>query len=1116
MISRPTHRTPDPQRDREEPVRMKCTDHHRSPIHSHVSVFAGGLLLLLTLASLAGAPRAHAAEVPGPAWRIQLSAIPNVLSSERDAFCERHGAELLACDRFQIILDNVGTRPTSGPITIIDTLPAGIETAANPTGSIEGLMRWECTTEKPAAQEIVTCTAEFGGSVHSVPPLSSAAPLFIPVLVEPSATGELIDTVEVRGGGVTPATTASVSTTIGAEPPPFAPEGFAAAALGPAGATDTSAGAHPSSLYTAFQFPTEFSTKIGEELHPHGVEAVKQTVFELPPGLVGDAQAAAKCPLVDVANLHEDQDECPSSSWIGELSLTESGGVASDLKLFNATPEQGYPAEFAVYYPPLERSELLFASVVGSGASTHVRVISQPLDSTVEALGAALVFFGVPSRYNGNGGRELPFFTNPSDCSAPGFTTSLFADSWSRPGALISAERPDLSDPAWKSTASSSPPVTGCESLRFAPSVSFAPEGAASDSPTGLKVSIHVPQSENPEGLATPPLRDATVTLPKGMTVNPSSADGLQGCTAAQIQVTTNEAGTCPQASQLGEVGISTPLLENPLPGKVFLGTPECAPCTNADAQAGRLVKLYIEVNDPVTGVIVKLPGSGSLDPSSGQITASFTENPQLPFEDLNLSFKGGPRATLTTPPTCGSFNTTTDLKPWSAPQSGPDATPSSEFKLTSGPGGSACPNGEAGMPNNPSFEAGTTTPIAGAFSPFVLKLSREDGSQRISSIDTTLPAGLVGRLAGIPYCGDSALAAAAAKSGGAEKASPSCPAASEVGVVNVGAGSGNPYYVQGKAYLAGPYRGAPFSLAIITPAVAGPFDLGTVVVRAALFVNEFTAQVHAVSDPLPQSLAGIPLDVRSIALQLNRSDFTLNPTSCEVKEITGSATSALGQTAALKNRFQVGACGALQFKPGLKISLNGQTKRIGHPALKAVLTYPKGQNANVRRALVNLPGSEFLDQGNLNKTCTRPVLLAGNCPKTTIYGKAKAWTPLLDKPLEGPVYLVGGFGFKLPALIAELDGQIRVLLVGKVDSGKNKGIRNTFEAVPDAPVSRFVLEMKGGKKYGLLENSQDICKHKQTAIAKFTAQNGKTYDTEPVIAVSCGKKSKKSSGKKK
>jgi hypothetical protein len=291
---------------------------------------------------------------------------------------------------------------------------------------------------------------------------------------------------------------------------------------------------------------------------------------------------------------------------------------------------------------------------------------------------------------------------------------------------------------------------------------------------------------------------------------------------------------------------------------------------------------------------------------------------------------------------------------------------------------------------------------------------------------------------------------------------------------------------------------------------------VGNVVIRTALYVDEQTAQIHAVSDPIPIILHGLPTVVRSVSLTMDRPEFTLNPTSCEPKQIAAAVTSTLGNAAPLAERFQVGACGALAFKPGLKISLKGQTRRIGHPALKAELTYPKGQNANVRRAQVNLLGSEFLDQGNLNKTCTKPVLVAGHCPKSTIYGKAKAWSPLLDRPLEGPVYLVGGFGYKLPALVAELDGQIRVLLIGKVDSGKNHGIRSTFEAVPDAPVSRFVLEMKGGKRYGLLENSEDICKHRQKAIAHFTAQNGKAYDTEPVIQVSCGKKGTKAKGGRK
>jgi hypothetical protein len=529
------------------------------------------------------------------------------------------------------------------------------------------------------------------------------------------------------------------------------------------------------------------------------------------------------------------------------------------------------------------------------------------------------------------------------------------------------------------------------------------------------------------------------------------------------------------------------------------------------------LLGLYLVIEDEQTGILAKLPGHVETNATTGQVTASFAENPELPLEDVRVSLFGGPRGSITTPLSCGTHTTGSTLVPWSSPE-GASAHPTNSFQ-TNG----SCSASEAQAPKSFSFEAGTVTPLAGSYSPFVLKLGRPDGSQRLTGLDLTLPPGLTGKLVGIPYCPDLDIAKAQARSdaeeGRLEESNPSCPQASEVGTVMVAAGSGpSPIHVTGHAYLAGPYKGAPLSMVIVTPAVAGPFDLGVVVVRVALQLNPETAQIHAVSDPLPTILDGIPLDVRSIELDLDRPGFTLNPTSCEAKAIEGSVSTLPGQSATLTNRFQVGECGRLAFKPKLAISLKGSTKRTGHPALKAVLTYPKkGVYANVARAQVNLPHSEFIEQNNLNKTCTRPVLLEGKCPKTTIYGKAKAWTPLLDKPLQGNVYLVGGYGYKLPALVAELDGQIRVLLKGKVDSGPNRGIRNTFEAVPDAPVERFALELKGGPKYSLLINSENLCKKPQKAIVRFTAQDGKVLQTKPVITNSCKKsgKGKKGGGKK-
>jgi hypothetical protein len=622
-------------------------------------------------------------------------------------------------------------------------------------------------------------------------------------------------------------------------------------------------------------------------------------------------------------------------------------------------------------------------------------------------------------------------------------------------------------------------------------------------------------------GLATADLRDAVVKLPPGLTVNPSSANGLEGCTPAQIGLTTPVGTTpihttagpaeCPDAAKVGTVEVDTPLLDHPLPGAVYIASPY-------DNAFESLLAIYITVDDPISGVVIKLAGDVEIGPE-GQLTTSFDENPQLPFEDFKLDFFDGPRAALKTGSVCGEFATTSTLTPWSAPESGPPATPGDGFKVRNQPGGGSCPTSADQQPDHPSFEAGSESPVAGAYSPFVLRLSREDGTQQFSSLTVTPPPGLLGKLAGIPYCLDASLAAAAGKTGKEEQASSSCPSASEVGIVNVGAGAGpSPFYVQGHAYLAGPYKGAPLSLAIITPAVAGPYDLGTVVVRSALEIDPFTSQITVKSDQIPTELKGIPLDVRSIAVKMNRSDFTLNPTSCESLAVGGSLATTVGQAATLHNRFQVGGCKQLAFKPKLSISLKGSTKHTGHPALRAVLTYPKkGAYANIARAQVNLPHSEFIEQANLNKTCTKPVLLEGKCPKSTIYGKAKAWTPLLDKPLEGNVFLVGGFGYKLPALVAELNGQIRVLLKGKVDSGPNGGIRNTFEAVPDAPVEKFELNLKGGPKYSLLVNSENLCKKPQKAIARFTGQNGKVLQTKPVIANECRKKSKgkKRKGKK-
>ncbi len=625
-----------------------------------------------------------------------------------------------------------------------------------------------------------------------------------------------------------------------------------------------------------------------------------------------------------------------------------------------------------------------------------------------------------------------------------------------------------------------------------------------------MDFNLHVPQNQDFDGLAEANLKNTEVVLPEGMTVNPPAAAGRSGCSEAELGLESAAPAGCPDSSKVGTVEVDTPLLDHTLPGSVYLATPYANPF-------GSLLAIYVTVYDEQSNIVIKLPGKVEADPVTGRLTTRVAENPELPFEDFRLHFFNGPRAPLKTPLTCGSHTTTSTLVPWSTPE-GQNATPSDSFQTSIAAGNNGnCPTSEASAPNKPSFTAGTVAPDAGAYSPFVLKLTRADGTQRLTGLNAKLPKGLTGKLAGIPYCSEAQLAVAksreAPNQGALEQASPSCPAASEVGTVTVGAGAGiTPLYVQGHAYLAGPYKGAPISMAIITPAVAGPFDLGAVMVRTALQVDPETAQIHAVSDPFPTILQGIPLDLRSVTVNLARPEFTLNPTSCDPAQITGNALAASGQSAALTSPFQVGGCSALKFKPKIAISLKGGTKRNKYPALKAVATYPKGANANIASVQVTLPHSAFLEQSHIGTVCTRVQFAADACPKASVYGFAKATTPLLDKPIEGPVYLRSS-SHELPDLVMALSGQVDVVVAGRVDTGKGGGIRNTLEATPDAPISKFTLEMKGGKK-GLLVNSENICKKPQKAIVSYTAHNGDAYSAQPLIKNDCGKKAKKRGAK--
>jgi hypothetical protein len=885
----------------------------------------------------------------------------------------------------------------------------------------------------------------------------------------------------------------------------FGIKGAVATITNAEGIVDLQAGSHPFEFRLDFEMNQDFDGK------PEG--SVRTLIVDLPAGMVGNSLAVPRCSAADFEGVNP---KCPGGTQVGVARVQISGDAEeedSPVPLYNLTPPLGVPA-------------MIGLNIVGNNSFNEaslrpedygvrisdITVPNQPIQSVdvsiwgLPALGDKPGEGHFDERFciGSNGYIEgcasdaplAPFLSLPTSCGEPLQTTL----------SVSSVEEPDALESKTVLSGGETPTgLVGCNALQFNPTISAQPTTNLADSPSGLNVTIQQPQDETPEGLSSAHLKDATVTLPQGISLNPSAANGLSACSQEQIGYAPSagkirfsaEPQSCPNAAKVGTLEAKSPLVDHKLPGAIYLAQPFANPF-------GSLLAIYLAVEDEQTGTIVKLAGKVSPDPQTGQLTARFTENPQLPIEEIETHFFGGPRGTLKTPLACGNYTTTSTLVPWSTPE-GADATPSSSFATSVNPGGGPCPSSEVQAPNKPAFSAGTLAPQAGAYSPFGLRLSRPDGFQQLSGIDTTLPKGLTGKLAGIPYCSEAQLAVAksreAPKLGGLEQASPSCPPASEVGTVTVGAGAGiTPLYVQGHAYLAGPYRAAPLSLAIVIPVVAGPFDLGAVVVRAALQVDPKTVQLSIDTDPLPTIRQGIPLNIRSIAIDLDRPGLIGNPTSCDPTAVQGEAISAVGQTAALRDGFQVGGCAALAFKPKLAVRLLGPTRRGAHPGLRATLQARDG-DANLSRAAITLPGTELLDNRRLRSVCTRARYRAGACPARSIYGHAEVRSPLLSSPLAGPIYLRES-KTRLPDLVASLDGQIHLDLVGHIESSRAR-LRVAFEGLPDVPVRKLVLTTVGGER-GLLVNTGGLCAREHRASAGFKGHNGKLRHISPVVRTDC------------
>jgi len=808
-------------------------------------------------------------------------------------------------------------------------------------------------------------------------------------------------------------------------------------------------------------------------------ESVRDVLVDIPPGMVGNPTVFDTCTFTQLVGGEGGAPQCPKTSQVGIATLYINEAPVQ-IALWNMVKPPNLPAMFAFQYNQVVIPLVPNVDPTDYSISTTVRDST----STEEVTGSTVTLWGVPAAtihdpergaYSGSDpgpipGPKTPFMRNPTSCPAAAtpFTTAIRSWQGSADADSVTADF-DGTPFQW----------SGCFRVPFAPTLEVVPGAHGTAQPTGLEVTVNVPQNQDPKGLSSADVKKTVVTLPEGFTISPAAASGIGGCSEAQMGFGTNAAPTCPGSSSLGTVKLQTPLLEEELDGEIFLAQQEKNPF-------GSLIAMYIAIKGP--GFWIKLPGEVETDPSDGQVTTTFDDVPQLPFERMKLAFRGGAKAPLVAPDRCGAYTTRIEMTSWASSVPVPLSSP---FTIDEN-----CNTGGF----DPKLQAGSTNPVAGANTPFNVRILRSDGEQNISRIETTLPDGLVARLAGIPLC-----EGAAAAAGG-------CPAASQIGTVTVGAGSGpQPLYIPepGKApthvYFGGPYKGAPYSMVFMVPAQAGPFDLGNVVVRASVYLDPTTAQVTIRSDAMPQILQGIPLDYRDLRIEVTKPSFTLNPTDCGPKRFESTIFSDEGKVATPSVRFQVSDCGALAFKPKLALSLKGGTKRSQYPALRAVLTQKPGQ-ANLARVATTLPHSEFLANEHIRTICTRVQYAAESCPANTIYGRATAYSPILDRPISGPVYLRSS-NHVLPDLVADLGGEIDIDLVGRIDS-EDQRIRTTFETVPDAPVSRFVLAMQGGKK-SLLVNSTNVCVGVHRVKVLIDGQNGKTANQHPELRASCGKSKK-------
>jgi hypothetical protein len=1102
-------------------------------------------LIALVAALMMGTPAPEAAlsATSGAAWEISSVAQPTNFSSADNVNCER--VSLPLCDRYIVTITNVGAAPTNGQsLTISDLVlqdgeaATGLEPVSLSGRNLEVDPRleshgfgWDCS--------LATTTCTYEGTVGSGGTLVVDLELKVKT---PGLRGTLTNLVSVAGGGAPRATTTEQQMMSIVQPNSLegGPSVFGIAAYGMTahienGASDAQALDHPFGLTTTVGFNTAIEFPVGGAPSPASVTPPRDVAVYLPLGLVGDPTAAARCTNVQLIASGGAETECPSSSRIGSVLLLFtrevtgsvqppfSGGAVS--ALYNMVPERGYPAELG--FKAVTKPVMLYANVVHMGSGYALRIAVPGIPTTIGVNGVAVTLFGDPRAADGESNSSQAFFTNPGNCSAGHLTAKVEADSWAAPAQWVTAETVAY------------PSITGCDLLRFEPELEFRSETTQAEEPAGEEIKIKLPQAlDRFPVLASPEMKNVTMTLPAGMTVSPGAGDGLAGCDATgphgidmpsgdRTPTETGEgeeigadgmsrlvAGHCPPSSQIGTVEISTPVLPQPLEGRLYVAQPSCggpgqALCTTADATNGNLFGLYLEAEG--SGVVVKLQGSLSVNPATGQLTAKFLENPQLPVSEVVLHVKGGGRAPLANPRQCGEALAYADLTPWSSPVT-PDAFVAAGFPIDWDGNGSVCP---AVLPFAPTLEAGATSPQADHFGAFTLTVARGDRQQDLARVQVKMPVGLLGMLSKVPLCEEPQAAQGA------------CSEASRIGTTSAAAGSGpQPLWVQGRVYLTGPYAGAPFGLSIVVPAVAGPFNLGNVVVRSRIDVDPNTTQLTVTSDPLPQFRDGVPLRIQKLNVAIDLEGFIFNPTSCTAKQIEATLEAQQGASSKLTTPFAVEGCKGLPFKPTFKVSSQAKTSKAKGASLDVTVTSGAGQ-ANIKSVAVSLPKQLPARLTTIQKACPEATFAQNpaTCPPQSAVGVVKAVTPVLNLPLTGPAYLVSHGGAAFPDLVVILQGQgVRFNLTGGINISKQGITSSTFASVPDAPITSFELKLPEGPHSALAATlpakaNGSLCGTKLTMPTTITGQNNAQIKQSTKITVTgCPKvkKAKKAKAKTK